>query len=149
MKHIHKRYFKNYLIAPKQQILFGFFIFIFVLIAIGTFSLLLINKIRQLRDTRQFAEPDIDIELVFFIMQYFILTSLVLGVFIFGMNILLTHRIFGSLYAIEKYFKDATEGNVKPSISIRKHDMTHSLVETINRYIEHQRNKNEEEKNER
>lgn len=146
MKYKHKRHFKNYLIAPKEQFLFGFFILTLVILAGGTHTLLLIKKIRNLRETGQLFENGVDSELVVYILQSFAVTSLMLGIFIFLVNILFTHRVFGSLHVIEKHFRSAAEeGKPVETIPSRKYDMTTSLVESINSYFK----KTPQEKNEK
>lgn len=135
MNYSRKRKLKNYLIAPKQQFMFGFFILTSICLAGGTQALFLVQKIRILRETGELFEPEIDAKLVSYILQSFGITMLILGAFIFILNIFFTHRIFGSLHVIQKYFQNAIEGKIDGPIPSRKDDMTQSLVETINLYF--------------
>lgn len=138
MEYKHKRYLKNYLIAPRQQLFFGFVVLVSVLIAVGTHTLFLIKKIRVLAESGQLNYADADIELATYALQSFCITTVVIGIFVLVLNISFSHRVFGSLYKVEKYFREAAEGKTQGPITIRKYDLTGTMVEAINLFLKKQ-----------
>lgn len=62
--------------------------------------------------------------------------NMLLLVVIFALvGILISHRIAGPLYRIEKILKEASEGNIQQRIRLRKNDQLHELASIINQLL--------------
>lgn len=128
------RHFKNYFIAPREQIVFALFSFLGVVLGLGLHTFLILRKILEISTSA--VEDGSQGELAYYVYASFLMTVLIVGIFIFLLSILFTHKVFGSLAAIEKHFSDLLDGKNRGPITIRKNDQTKSLVDVLNKYIE-------------
>ncbi len=134
MKSLRKS--KNFLILPKYQMNHALFTLGLVLMTNAVFAYLVLLYIQDF-----FTEGSINNlqslknDLIFFITMIFIVSSLVLGLLVIIMNIIHTHRVFGSIRAIELYLIKVIEGKAPGLLSVRSNDQSGEMVNLINKLV--------------
>lgn len=127
---------KNYLIKRKLQLrfVFGFLaiIIIFAALIAALFAYVSSNTV-----TTGYSDSILKVEktTTFFFVSFTLMTAIVLaGMSAIGMVIfiLLSHRVAGPLYRIEKIIKEIESGNLKGRIKLRRTDLLSDLKDVIN-----------------
>lgn len=130
----HSRSIKNYLIRPKDQLLHAIFALSATLIACGAQSVFLLRKIQEIHSQHESSDLQLALqaELLRTVLLSFFVTSLAVGLFIFVFNVMLTHRVFGSVHALETYIRKILNGEKPPRLTLRKLDQTQTLADLVN-----------------
>jgi hypothetical protein len=133
MSEKNKRKIKNFLIIPEQQLKHAALIFSSVIVGMGFVGIFLLLQIRKMglegslcADNPLLLEQTRD-ELTLF----FILAFLGFGLFYGIASIIYTHRVFGSVYAMEAYLKTVLKGEEPNPLNSRKNDQLRNLVDLV------------------
>lgn len=138
MEYSKNRSIKNYLISPEEQIYQGVAGFIIFFAGLGLQSLFILRNYSP-----TFSEMDSfeNIEIFQNILVSFFVISLIGGFTFFILNIFYTHRIYGSIYVIEKQIQKVLNGETVTDLKGRKNDKVRNLVPLVNELIQKYQNK--------
>lgn len=129
----NQRKARRFLIAPQQQIPHAIMTVFFTTCGMAILGLLFF--INSSRLSQIAIGQGADGELIHQINQQavmtFCLVALALAIVFCALNIMYTHRIFGSLFSIERYLRGLLEGKTDLELHSRKTDQTQSLVEAV------------------
>jgi hypothetical protein len=128
-----RRKISNYLISSNEQLKLAGLSFLCLVTGLGIQSSLLLVLIRD----SGIDNP----ELSFSILVSFAAVTLVVGFFIVLVNIVYTHRIYGSLFAARNAIRTLLKGEKVEQIVARPTDQTGELIDTVNELIRHFNNK--------
>lgn len=132
---------RRFIINPRFQFRFAFYICTWVLAVSSVFPLLL-NQVFSLLAEQLVAMPGgPEMEQILgtrreLLIGVYLLEGLFL-VTVFGLSIFLSHRIAGPLYKLNEFFKEgARTGALKPDLHFRKTDHFQELAESYNAMVE-------------
>lgn len=132
-----KRKLKNFLIWPKYQLNHALFTFGSVLLGNSFFAYLTIRNIETVIEKSSINEmSSLKYNLIIFTLENFAASSVVVGLAVVIMNIIHTHRVFGSLFVIEKYLREAVSNNRSEKVlCLRTNDQFGEVVNLINKLL--------------
>lgn len=139
------RKLKNFLIWPKYQLNHALFTFGIVLLSNGIFAYFTLQYIRNLSVSNYFEDISaLKHELMSFVIVIFVAASLVSGIGAIVINIIHTHRVFGSLQAIERFLKEVLAGKNPKPLTVRSKDQSGEIVSLINKIVKRNANSGKE-----
>lgn len=131
---------RRFIINPKFQFRFAFYICTWILALSAIFPLLLDQSFSLLAEHVVSLPGGPDIQQVLVAKRQLLLWVYVLEVAfagaVFALSIFLSHRIAGPLYKLNEYFKEAAAtGRLKPDLKFREHDHFKELAESYNAMV--------------
>jgi hypothetical protein len=129
----NQRKARSFLIAPARQIphaLFTVFSIGSGMAILGLLFFIYSSKMSQLA-IDQGADAELIRQMNAQAVTTFFLVSSALTLIFCYLNIMYTHRIFGSLFSIERYLRGLLDGESDLVLHSRKTDQTQSLVEVV------------------
>jgi hypothetical protein len=132
---------RRFIINPKFQFRFAFYICTWIL-AIGSIFPILLNQVFSLLAEQLVAMPGgPEVDKILSARKELLLGLYVLqGLFVltvFGMSVFLSHRIAGPLYKLNEFFKEgARTGQLKPNLFFRKTDHFQELADSYNAMVD-------------
>jgi hypothetical protein len=133
---------RSYFISPKEQLKMAAIAFLGLLAVLGFHTCVLLSVVLHRLDMENAGLSEIlGPELIFSAIIWFLVMSISGGLFIFVLNIVYSHRVYGSLFAIQANIKKALNGEKVFPIRRRSEDQTGQLVETVNELIQRYQDK--------
>lgn len=127
----YQRSWKNYLIKPKYQLNHAFIVLCAAVISCGVFAQLSMVKVDQLFGAGLTGE-DLRREIIYWIVIYFYVAAFIIGALMVVIHVIHSHRVFGSLYAVEKHLEAMLKKENSGPLHMRKHHQVGDVATLLN-----------------
>ncbi len=138
-----KRKLRNYLIKPREQMSHALIVVATVLVSLGSMAILLLTKIDTLFHgiSMNLEVLSLKEQLVNTLFQYFFAASVILSVILACISIVHTHRVFGAIFAIEKYLEQLVQDSPVSELHSRVTNQAGRIPELLNKLVQKMKEK--------
>lgn len=127
----YQRSWKNYLIKPKYQLNHAFIVLCAAVISCGVFAQLAMTKVDNLFAAGMTGD-DLRREIIYWIVVYFYFAAFIIGTLMVVIHVIHSHRVFGSLYAVEKHLENMLKNQTTGPLHMRKHHQVGDVATLLN-----------------